>query len=366
MLPPGAQVHAVEAHGLSACAVLADDSLRCWGRNAHAELGLGDQIDRGASPDAMGAALPLVNLGTGRRVESVAMHDFIGCAALDDGAVKCWGWNAADRLGVPSTGANDHRGDVPSEMGDALVPVPLGTARARDITLGAGFTCALLDTARIKCWGASNDGALGDGPRGYHGARNHTMGDALPEVDLGTGARVAEVRAGRSHVCARLEDGRVKCWGNNEHGQLGLGDARARGSVDGEMGDNLPAVRLGTGRRAVRIAAGADSSCAVLDDGHLKCWGDNQDAQLGLGDVRPRGLLPEDMGDALAPVDLGTHPAARVREVAIARQHACARLDDGRVKCWGDASKLGIGENTGARGDKPSDMGDALPAVRLE
>ena len=74
-------------------------------------------------------------------------------------------------------------------------------------------------------------------------------------------------------MCAVLDDDSVKCWGDNWYGKLGLGEPSSRGDGPGEMGDNLPAVDLGTGRTAKMISAGGFHTCAVLDDDSVKCWG---------------------------------------------------------------------------------------------
>jgi hypothetical protein len=71
------------------------------------------------------------------------------------------------------------------------------------------------------------------------------------------------------------------------------------------MGDVLPVVDVGAGRTATRIATGGYVSCAILDDGGLKCWGNGAFGALGLGDTEPRGDDPGEMGDALPYVDLG-------------------------------------------------------------
>ena len=70
------------------------------------------------------------------------------------------------------------------------------------------------------------------------------MGDNLPAVNLGTGKSAIAIDAGPLHMCALLNDGSMKCWGNNELGQLGLGDTNSRGDDPNEMGDNLPAIKL--------------------------------------------------------------------------------------------------------------------------
>ena len=93
---------------------------------------------------------------------------------------------------------------------------------------------------------------------------------------------------GVDHACAIMTGGFIKCWGRNGDGQLGLGDTSNRGTYAGEMGDNLPAVDLGTGRTAKMISARYYHACAVLDDDSVKCWGDNYHGQLGLGDTDTR------------------------------------------------------------------------------
>ena len=75
------------------------------------------------------------------------------------------------------------------------------------------------------------------------------------------------------HGCARSEQGLVKCWGHNNYGQLGLGNATHMGDDPNEMGSNLPFVQLGANRTATEIAVGEYHSCALLDDGTVKCWG---------------------------------------------------------------------------------------------
>ena len=97
----------------------------------------------------------------------------------------------------------------------------------------------------------------------------------------------------------------MKCWGGNDRGQLGLGDTDHRGDAPFEMGDNLPFVDLGPGAEAAWLATQENHTCALLVDGRLKCWGANDDGQLGVGDTADRGDEAGEMGDALPAVDLG-------------------------------------------------------------
>lgn len=349
---------------VSACALLEDDMLRCWGFSNRGQLGRGDTETVGDQPGEMGDALPVVDLGAGRTVQQFAMGRQHACAVLDNGSLKCWGDNSFGQLGLGDQAA---RGDQPGEMGDALPAVDLGTGRtAVAVTAGLSSTCVLLDDATVKCWGENVGGVLGQGDTANRGDQPGEMGDALAPVDLGTGAAATAVAAGTFHVCALLESGSVKCWGFNPGGQVGLGDTTNRGDQPGEMGDALGAVPLGTGRTAVSLPSGwaVDSPCALLDDATVKCWGYNDFGQLGQGDTEWRGDLPGDMGDALAPVNLGSGRTATA--VGVGQRLSCAVLDDRWVKCWGlnDQGQLGQGD-TDPRGDQPGEMGDALAPADL-
>lgn len=188
----------------------------------------------------MGDALGTVNLGTGRTAKRLVSGSGHNCAILDNNSVKCWGLNTAGQLGLGDT--ND-RGNNAGEMGDSLPSVNLGTGRtAKDLAAGATHTCAILDDDSVKCWGTNLFGQLGIGDGTDRGNNAADMGNSLPTVSLGTGRSAKTLSLGWLHSCALLDDNLVKCWGFNMSGQLGLGDTSGRGSAGGQMGDSLPAV----------------------------------------------------------------------------------------------------------------------------
>ena len=167
------------------------------------------------------------------------------------------------------------------DMGDNLPYANLGAGRtAKSIVAGETHTCAILDNDRVKCWGKY--AATGHGDLKTRGEVSSQMGDSLPYVDLGNqGDTVVQLSAeGAFHVCAILANGwadgharrNVKCWGRNEHGQLGYGDTKDRGGGANQMGDNLPFVDLG-GHSAKSVHAGEQRTCAILRNNELKCWG---------------------------------------------------------------------------------------------
>lgn len=175
-----------------------------------------------------------------------------------------------------------------------------GGRTATMISLGLEHSCALLDDQTVKCWGRNDQGQLGLGDTNDRGLDSSTMGDALPSVALGEPALA--VAAGDSHTCALLESGGVKCWGRNDAGQLGQGDAANRGDEPGEL-EALSPVDLGPGATAIAIDAGTHT-CVILSSGGIKCWGPNTQGQLGLGDTLPRGITPGDVA-ALPVIDVG-------------------------------------------------------------
>jgi alpha-tubulin suppressor-like RCC1 family protein len=359
LIQPGKRVSVGGAH---ACAILERGAVKCWGNNSVGQLGYGDTVQRGDAAAEMGEGLPFVNLGTGRTATQLSLGDSFSCALLDNGTVKCWGNDFSGQLGQGDTVT---RGDNANEMGDSLLPIPLGTGRkAVSIAAGATHVCAILDTGDLKCWGANTNGQLGLGDVNYRGDGPNEMGDSLPAVSLGVGRKVISVGAGSLHTCALLDNNTVKCWGGGGLGATGYGDLVARGDGPNEMGAALPAVNLGTNRKAKALGVGYQNTCAILDDDSLKCWGGAGAGQLGLGNTANRGDNAGEMGDALPAINLGT--GRKARQVVVASAHVCALLDNGAVKCWGanTEGELGLGD-VNNRGDNAGEMGDALPALNF-
>ena len=344
------------------CALLDNHTVKCWGLNEIGELGYGDTDNRGDNTSEMGDNLPAVDLGTGRTAKAVNAGMWHTCAILDNDTVKCWGKNDHGELGLGDT---SHRGDNASEMGDSLPVVELGSGRTAKALSSAGVhSCALLDNDTIKCWGYNGNADLGLGDTNNRGDNASEMGDSLPAVDLGTGRTAKAVSSGGGGTCAVLDNNAVKCWGYNAQGQLGYGDTNNRGDTAGEMGDSLPAVDLGTGRTASAIWYGDLHVCALLDNGSVKCWGWNSVGQLGLGDTDNRGDIGAEMGDSLGIVPLGAGRSAL--SITAAWDHSCALLDNDTIKCWGNNAEGELGQgDANSRGDGPDELGDNLPAVLL-
>jgi|LWDU01.1.fsa_nt_gi alpha-tubulin suppressor-like RCC1 family protein len=257
------------------------------------------------------------------------------CYMLDNGSVKCWGKNNLGQLGL---GDANNRGDASGEMGDNLTAINLGTGRTTTaIAAGGNHTCAILDNSSIKCWGYNASGQLGLGDTNNRGDASGEMGDNLTAINLGTGRTATAIEAGGNHTCAILDDASLKCWGKNNLGQLGLGNTSNRGDGLNQMGDNLSAVDLGTGRTATAIEAGGNHTCAILDDASLKCWGSNASGQLGLGN-KNNSANP-------SAVNMGSGITAKA--IVAGESHTCAILNNSAIKCWGEGEdgRLGTGKS---------------------
>jgi alpha-tubulin suppressor-like RCC1 family protein len=297
----------------------------------------------------------------GRTAIAVALGEAHTCALLDNRSVRCWGSGADGRLGYANTttiGDNE----LPSSVGT----VDLGVGRtAVAITAGADHTCAILDTGAVRCWGLGIDGQLGYG-------NTDTIGDtetpgSISPVDLGPGRKAVAISAGGSRTCAVLDNGAVRCWGENAFGGLGYGNTDPIG--DNETPGSVSPVALGTGRTAVAITAGNGHTCALLDNGRVRCWGYPGDGRLGYGNTAVIG--DNETPGSVSPVNLGAGRTAVA--LSAGGPDTCAVLDNGRVRCWGlnDLGQLGYG-NTASIGDNefpgsvgPVELGTGRKAVAI-
>ncbi|CAN0153707.1 unnamed protein product, partial [Ectocarpus sp. 13 AM-2016] len=264
-------------------------NVRCWGDAEYGALGAGDETTTGNGDSTIADSVDLGVNGT----NTVGAIGGGPCAVFQDGSLKCWGEGF---YGQNGQGTADSLGDEPGEMGESLPIVPLGEGvLVESISGGRDYQCAVLQDGGLKCWGRAEGGQLGSEDILTVGDDPDEMGDALPTIDLGSAETAVEVSTASSHTCALLGSGGVKCWGKAFFGNLGLEDFRA----------NV----------ALSVAAAGQRTCAILEGGSLKCWGGNSGGQLGLEDSDPRGVSAGQMGDNLPAVNLGTNRTA----VALAR-----------------------------------------------
>ena len=260
------------------CAIMQSGGLKCWGVGKR--LGSGGIGALGNQVGEMGTNLAEIDLGVGRTVKQVSTGRDHACAILDDDSLKCWGLAAYGRTG---NGLASHDisyiGDAAGEMA-ALSPVDLGTGRtARHVSCGGSHTCVVLDNGMLKCFGWGTYGETGRGKRVMLGIgpisspftasaidEPYSTGDNLPTVDLGTGLLARSVVCGLTFCCVVLTDGTIKCFGGGANGALGSGATTNVGDEAGEMGDSLARVDVGTGLSVSCLWAGSRHVCGG-DDG---------------------------------------------------------------------------------------------------
>lgn len=165
------------------------------------------------------------------------------------------------------------------------------------------------------------------------------------------------LRAGGNHTCAMLNNGSVRCWGSATFGQLGYGNTLPIGDNEHPyLAGDVPLGGLGD--KSAQITTGGDHSCALLTSGSIRCWGKNDLGQLGYGDNA--GTMTN-VGDAEGIDGPGyVYVGSNAVKVVAGAKHTCAILDTGYVNCWGDGAhgKLGYGNsNTIGDTEKPSQAG---------
>lgn len=241
----GSGVVALALGRAHSCALTTSGGIKCWGGNYSGELGDGSTTTRTTPVDVSGFTAGAAAIAAG--------HDFT-CAVTTTGAVKCWGSNSGNQLGIGLGLGSTTPVDVVGLSSGML-----------SVTAGESHACALGSTGGVKCWGTDTDGQLGDGAPSYSPT-------AVDVIGLSEG--VAAISAGRWNTCALTTTGAMKCWGGNRRGQLG----------DGTKTDkNAPVDVAGLSSGVTAMATGDDHTCALVDSGRVLCWGYNAEGQLGDG-----------------------------------------------------------------------------------
>lgn len=264
-------VAAISAGYNHTCALTNLGGVRCWGLNVYGQLGIGS--DDSGNPNAVPHPAPLDVVGLTSGADLIATGNYHSCAGMAGGGARCWGLNDFGQVGVGSTATQIH--STPQVVTNLASTV---TA----ITGGHVHACALISGGGARCWGWNHFGQLGDDSQTDRYAPVNVFG-------LTSGATTIAAGYG-NHTCAVVSGG-AKCWGFNGSGQLG----------DGTQSDrDRPTNVSGLGSGVVSIAASDRHSCARLADGRTKCWGDNAKGRLGNGNT----------DNSLVPVTVGGEPNA--------------------------------------------------------
>lgn len=356
---PSNFVVSIAAGRYHTCVVTESGGVKCWGKNEHGELGNGTNSD---------SSVPVDVVGLQRGVRAVVAGWGHTCALMDSGGVKCWGYNDNGELGnafnsnsnipvdvsgldggvISIDAADDHTcvvlagGNVGcwgyneyGQLGDGAtvdrnvpVYVPGQPVGAHAVAAGWGHTCALLATGGVKCWGNNELGQLGDGSD----AENRTK----PVYVSGMTYDVSAITADGGHTCALKTNGIVMCWGANKYGQLGDGTGEIR---------KVPVAVAGLNMKVWKLVAGWNTTCAIGEAGELACWGWNYYGQLGNG-IRTTSARPVVAGEMMYGVV----------DAALGWGHTCVITDTGGVQCFGLNEFGQLGDGTTENGYLPLDV----------
>jgi alpha-tubulin suppressor-like RCC1 family protein len=327
------QVAAGTAH---ACAVVATDPAMnngqafCWGGNAYGDLGVGSigtALSRPTQPVSLTNVTSVSSFANTSAMAAIGGHT---CARhLDAGGVakfSCWGRNENGQLG---TGNKTH----------SIQPKGITLAAGAEpiqVIAGGRHTCAITNIGHVQCWGANGQGQLGN--------NSTTANFETPQIVKGTNVptplNAIQIALGTVHTCARVMDGSVYCWGENERGQVGIGTSTDKEYYPKKL--NLTGI--------TQLSSGQDFTCGLLNTA-LFCWGDNSDKQLS-GNVdgffSGPTSFPNPSSVQSLPLTLGASGVVPAPDLF--GGHSCFVVPDGKLVCRGlnDRGQLGIGSTMNA------------------
>jgi alpha-tubulin suppressor-like RCC1 family protein len=335
-----------------ACALLNNNTIKCWGHNDHGQLGNGTTTTGPVST-------PVQVLGISNATTIVSVG-WSSCAILSDATVKCWGQNDYSQVGS-AAGAN------------APTPVAVpNVSNATALALGWNHSCALISDSTVKCWGRCSEKQCGDGASGTN----------APPTTVSGVSGVKAISAYDYHTCAIMSDDTVKCWGQtnlgtaattvnqnpttvvnasqqaitgvtmiasgknfdlavNASGMYAWGNGNTGTLGDGQMTSRLTAALVSGITNPKGISARYLTACALLQDGTVDGWGENDSGMLGIDSEK--FFIPSPQ---LIPGLTG------VTQIAVGQSTTCA-LKNGNVYCLGSNynGELGNG-GIGGTGDK--------------
>ena len=289
------------------CAVLADETVDCWGSDEYGTLARGDAS---APSDTTPESIGLTN------AVDIAGGQFASCAVLSTGDIACWGNNGSGDIAPPQT--------------NVIFPAPTildaGGAKFVRVSVGILNACAVSNDGHVWCWGFDDDGE--DGHYTDGGLQDEVVAQA---VGLDSAVDVA---AGYEASCAVKSDGSLWCWGVNIDGQLGAPDG-------GPSYEYAPAaVSMPAGKKFTRVVGHVEGFCALADDGTVWCWGATGFGVAGNGALDAGTIFPSQLDE---PTQVqGLSDVVQIASTG-ASAHTCALVRTGAVRCWGynRSSQLG-------------------------
>ncbi|MFZ4713260.1 MAG: RCC1 domain-containing protein [Bacteriovoracaceae bacterium] len=296
------EIKQVRRRGDTTCALVNPGNLKCWGGYFDDTIKDGE-ISRTLEHEKMIAPIELKTPGI---VQDFSLGGDFKCI-VSDGKAYCSGRNAQGELG---------NGELSAEYTDWLEVKGLSKG-VNKVVSALHHSCALMDSGKVKCWGSNVDGALGSIDK-----------SVLGPIEITGLENVKTIGLGNKFSCVLLKAGNVKCWGSPEF--LGIGSEEKKNIV-------TPTLVSGLDTGVLQLSVRDDSSCALLVSGEVRCWGQNNLAQLGDGTREKRAI----------PVVVKNLESADL--IAVGKEKSCAVQKDNKMKCWGvsptsESSKVVVNE----------------------
>ena len=273
-----------------ACALKTIGTVVCWGNGGFGQLGNGGTTNS-STPVQVSGLSGVTQIATG--------YGHV-CAVISNGTVSCWGWNIVHQLGDGTTTSR-------------TTPISVsGITTATEVRAGAWNSCALLANQTLTCWGDAN---------GFRGSAGSASTKSSP---TGISGVILLSKAHGQHMCAKLTDDSVKCWGYNDHGQIG---------DNSQINRNSP-VLISSLAGMIGMSSANHTTCALKSDGTPWCWGWGGFGMLGTGN------------DADQYVPAAVQGVTGVSQISSGYVHTCAVLTDSTIKCWGRNQYGSLGDGT--------------------
>ena len=302
------------AESWNTCALMDDGGVKCWGDNLYGQLGNG----------SMGGGYEYVPddvIGLGGKAVQVECGMQFACALLENGKIMCWGDGGTGQLG------NGVDLDLCVDWYSCIQPEPaevvISKAEFEYFSAGYNSVCARTKSGDndLFCWGS---GTIlgGNGP--------DLITTSLPVLNDEAPNNVAVLDL-KTHACSISNDGFLFCWGSNWNGQIGNGQTE-------QFAVWTPFEVGSFSASPTDVSVGSEHSCAALDDGAARCWGANDRGTLGNGDWGYNL-------SSTTPVEVIELDNDFVVSLCSGQNHTCAIMDDGSMKCWGQGSSGQLGND---------------------
>lgn len=310
-------------------ALHADGTVYVWGSNAHSY----NQLGMSGSNKSLPTPLPASTFNN-KKIIAIDASDHFGMALDEEGHVWMW---ACNYRGVQGTNTNN---TSPKQIEASR----FDNKRIEKISAGDHTAMAIDEDGTLWVWGSNSNGKLGNGldsgspstatsrnnDRTYPGKIEPSRFNNKKIITVATNSNINGGIGDSGHNLAIDEDGNVWAWGQNNSGQLGVGDTNKK---------LVPTLVNGFGgKRITAISASTHHSMAIDADGSVWAWGLNDAGQLGDNTTQQKNV----------PTKI--NPAAfnniKIKSIAAGDAHSSALDQNGNLWTWGSNANVQLGDGT--------------------